>query len=457
MKKIKIHGCLFFILLIQNMLVAQGGIVVNGGTLMHLNGNAKMVVEDGKFSSEGYINFQESEVIFKGSAPTDACTIYGNPFPEFYQLTIDKSQHDVKLLNHINVKYALKMAQNDLELNGNNVYLVETGKLGGEHENSRVKGAIGGFVAKTVELNQPNAENPGAMGLEITSSENLGPVTILRGHDIQSIGANESIARYFDLTPSNNQNLNATLRFNYLEAELNNVPEPELAFFRKTNGNAWEDMGVSLQNPNDNFVELSGIDHLSFWTLSNSTSALPLELLTFNAQKHDEIVLLDWQTMNEINVNYFEIQKSRDRQSFSNIGEVEAIGLFQLEQLYEYLDTEPFAGFNYYRLKIWDLDGSFEFSEIKVVNFDTQKLHFTDLYPNPVLENNCYLSIHTADEFQAKFEIYNVLGKRILLENQMLSKGENKVQFQIKEWVSGTYFVFVTIGASIWTGKLEKL
>ncbi|MNQ97957.1 hypothetical protein D3C85_1136290 [compost metagenome] len=56
-----------------------------------------------------------------------------------------------------------------------------------------------------------------------------------------------------------------------------------------------------------------------------------------------------------------------------------------LASLYSYRDVAPANGYNYYRLKQLDLDGTFAYSEVKLVKL-TLSEDIVKLYPNPVVK-----------------------------------------------------------------------
>src|SRR5439155_20397820 len=104
-------------------------------------------------------------------------------------------------------------------------------------------------------LNNPQSMNPGNLGATITSSKNLGLVTIKRGYKEQSGGNafNKSILRYYKITPANNTQLSATLRFSYLDAELNGVNESTANLFKSANnGSIWTGMNANAPDVNIN-------------------------------------------------------------------------------------------------------------------------------------------------------------------------------------------------------------
>lgn len=123
----------------------------------------------------------------------------------------------------------------------------------GESESSRVTGVNGGEVVKLAILVAPTSENPGNMGMTITTASNPGPTVIRRGHLPQSLPAGESINRYFDVTPAANAGLNATVTYSYFDAELNGQIEADLESWQQTGSN-WINQEPTASDDNANFV-----------------------------------------------------------------------------------------------------------------------------------------------------------------------------------------------------------
>ena len=101
--------------------------------------------------------------------------------------------------------------------------------------------------------------------------------------------------------------------------------------------------------------------------------ALPVELGDFRGQAVRGTNLLEWTSLSEENTAFFELQRSADATRFRTIAEVKAAGYSLEEQEYEYSDRQPLNGTNYYRLKMVDRDGSFQFSKIIQLNQNNQK------------------------------------------------------------------------------------
>lgn len=143
------------------------------------------------------------------------------------------------------------------------------------------------------------------------------------------------------------------------------------------------DVGVAF----DNFV------------IFGDVTPLPVELLHFEGLAHDNAVSLDWTTAVEINNDYFEVQHSNNGVDFETIDMIDGNGTTNEVMSYTYLHVNPAYGYNYYRLKQVDFDGSEEHhSIIQVYNdFYHQGIDVT-VYPNPAKSEDMVMRIISGDD-----------------------------------------------------------
>jgi hypothetical protein len=87
---------------------------------------------------------------------------------------------------------------------------------------------------------------------------------------------------------------------------------------------------------------------------------LPITLLEFKGKLQGENTLLNWSTSSEFNSKNFEIEKSYDGSNFKTIGFVQAAKNSTALRQYNYFDREIAVEKNYYRLKMFDVDGQFK-------------------------------------------------------------------------------------------------
>jgi hypothetical protein len=132
-----------------------------------------------------------------------------------------------------------------------------------ESSQYRVLGILCTSRACTLGVNQ----SFGGMGVEINRSG--GPFTVTFDvtrytGEAPSVTAANAIARSFDISPSVNVGLNASLVLHYFPSELNGAAEGALVLY-KSGGSGWINAGGSV-NATAHAVSLSGIDSFSSWT-----------------------------------------------------------------------------------------------------------------------------------------------------------------------------------------------
>ena len=149
----------------------------------------------------------------------------------------------------------------------------------------------------------------------------------------------------------------------------------------------WNSRGNSNMTGNYGYGNLRTNNLISFskqyFTLGSTTetNALPVELITFQAEAQEKAVLLTWETASEINNDFFEVQRSIDGQAFEKIGEVAGQGSNNEAHYYQFIDKQPLEGTVYYRLKQVDYDGMYDYSELVAVEWIYSET--TEIAPAP--------------------------------------------------------------------------
>ncbi len=168
--------------------------------------------------------------------------------------------------------------KSDVDLNGQDVVLGNSAFL--IEENGTFYGASG-TISTTRNLSNISSENVAGLGAIITTAADMGSTTIVRGHNAYPFGTNNSTKRYFDITPTNNIELSASLSFLYRESELNGNTESGLELFKSTdNKSTWINQNGTV-NTTSNMVSLSGISAFSSYTLIEDTQ-LPSASITYS-------------------------------------------------------------------------------------------------------------------------------------------------------------------------------
>jgi Secretion system C-terminal sorting domain len=179
---------------------------------------------------------------------------------------------------------------------------------------------------------------------------------------------------------------------------------------------------------------------------------LPLELLSFTGKQNAEGITLNWQTANEQNVSHFIVEKSSDiADKFVEIGKIKAIGNNrETPQYYSLFDAQP-SFLNYYRLKMVDNDGGFNYSKILAFKGENKSNGIIGFYPNPVT-NVLNVVLTNTNYKTATVSLVDITGRTLLTQSKAF---DNQAFVLNTETVAnGIYTVIVTIDG---TQSLHKV
>lgn len=171
----------------------------------------------------------------------------------------------------------------------------------------------------------------------------------------------------------------------------------------------------------------------------NITSApLPVTLLGLKARKVNKQTSLTWSTASEQNSDYFLVERSVDGVNFiKSLGSVTAAHNSSTLKNYSLNDVTPSSKWNYYRLKQFDLDGKFTYSNIAAVNFDNPASQIL-IYPNPAVSQlNVELNSDKADKLS--IEIIDSKGAIVRRQTWNVLQGANLTKINIENMAQGAY------------------
>ncbi|MBL0080747.1 MAG: T9SS type A sorting domain-containing protein [Bacteroidetes bacterium] len=214
------------------------------------------------------------------------------------------------------------------------------------------------------------------------------------------------------------------------------------------------------------YVELGQIFNFSGGTGAtgvgpyDDVSPLPIELVSFigyhNADNYTNN--LNWVTAAEINSSRFVVEKSLDGASFSYLDEKPAAGNSITALSYNLVDTKPSLGDNYYRLKMIDKDGTFEYSRIINVNVGVGDAgsQILGIYPNPTrgMLNIRFLS---GEKENFTMRVMNTTGQLVRENTFEFSAGINFIELNTFDFADGLYILqFVGENSGLFDGKFVK-
>lgn len=198
------------------------------------------------------------------------------------------------------------------------------------------------------------------------------------------------------------------------------------------------DDGCETESGNVKYISLkastsTAIEVASTWT-NICGLVLPVNLTSFTAEKNNNEGMLQWQTSNEVNTNYYDVEKSYNGKTFTSIGKVNAKN--GTANTYSYNDYSAFTTSSpvvYYRLRMVDINGKVRYSSIiKLSGTNDSKI---TLYPNPAINTVSISGLNTKDVIR----LLTIDGKVLLQRNA----GAQSVMLNIEKYKSGSYILQV--------------
>ncbi len=197
----------------------------------------------------------------------------------------------------------------------------------------------------------------------------------------------------------------------------------------------------------------------TFYFGSESIITLPVELIAFKAAlQPNNSVLLQWVTDNESATSRFTIERSADGISFSPIGDVDAVGNTNSRTNYSFTDNQAANRglILYYRLRIYDNDGSYKYSQIIPVTF-ADIAGKVSVIPNPV-QHTTTVAITAVTDGKIQLRVVDNMGRTVLSTSAGVRKGGgNTITLDMSRWAAGTYYMVVTGAGVDQQIKLQKL
>ncbi len=413
------------------------GIVTTNGSKLILNNGVKLVINNAGIVIDGYITPDDGSLYFTGSASTAASFLSGNDPVSIRHLVLNKSSNGMLLNQHLNIGNSIEFISGDsLFLNGFNIDLGSSGSLINERGASRITGATGGYIKVTSILNGLGYQNPGNIGLAISSLSNLG-ITVIKRYPQQHSGL--SISRHFDITPTINLALNASVRFYYFHEELSGNLESSLGIFESfDNGTNWTNLGTDATNYTTNYIEKDGLFSLDHLTLSDASVALATKLLSFQGRNEMGWNILEWQTAGESNPTVYHLERSFNGKDFMETGIVAGKGA--LRNTYTYRDLTPAYATSFYRIKTVESVNTHYSSIVKIERPNTAQQQ-TGWYPNPAA-NFSMISLNSLKEETLLLQLCDAGGKIQHIQQVNLKPGVNNIKLDLNRLPNGVYFLY---------------
>lgn len=165
---------------------------------------------------------------------------------------------------------------------------------------------------------------------------------------------------------------------------------------------------------------------------------LPVTMLYFKIQDVSTSgIELRWATATEKNFEYFQVERAGSDLNFEAIGNVNSAGGLNIATSYTYLDNTPLNGKNYYRLKIVDLDGAYEYTGVIVAESTVTSKENVKVYPT-IIDDSFTVELNGEFAMPVKMMLVDAAGNTIYQSTLDATASTVEVPSNMK---TGTYLV----------------
>ncbi len=355
----------------------------------------------GNWTNNGTFNSGTGTVSFAG---TTLQTIGGSSANNFYRLTLNNAA-GAKLSSNASVSNILTLTNGVLDIANYNFdglsstlagsggspssYVRTSGS--GEYRHS-VGSAITTFPVGNATYNP--CELTKASGSPISFGVRLRNQVTTDGTDSGLASSGPSIGRMWHITPAagyTSEGVTVGLIYadnasDFTTGFSNAAGDRQMFHY----GSTWENIsnlsGSATTGTygiaNYTYYRQPGVTNFSPFTISNFGAALPVELMSLDAQCAGENVIVAWKTASEHNSLNFVVERSEDGTSWSEIQMIAAAGNSNAVLEYAIEDEGAARGLKYYRLIQADQDGAQKIYGPVLSNCGSDDNSFIS-FPNP--------------------------------------------------------------------------
>lgn len=245
----------------------------------------------------------------------------------------------------------------------------------------------------------------------------------------------------------------------YVDSINSHIPPPEplakKTIFDTTGHGGWD----TAYDPNYTEDGLNVYQWMLQYTrpANGQNKVLPIELTYFTAALKGHNVQLNWSTSSELNNDHFEVEKSRDGKSFTDIASLAGAGTSHLQHNYSYIDqaVEADTANLFYRLKQVDKDGHFSFSKVIPVSLKNSDSFYITTAPNP-FTTKFEVHIRFQKSGEAKIRLIYSNGLTVYQHSTSVSAGDKIINIDGHALSPGMYILELRENNQILHRKIIK-
>jgi len=206
-------------------------------------------------------------------------------------------------------------------------------------------------------------------------------------------------------------------------------PQGGFAYLQSTS----EAGGAALINPAFNNVPFS----VNSGDRALGLTILPVLFSKFDAKCTNTGTLISWATTQEANSSKFEIERSTNGTTWTNIGSVPAAGNSTSDRAYQQIDL--IGGTALYRIKQIDKDGQFIYTNVARTNCQVKNISSV-IYPVPA-QDVLNVVIKSDRSVRTQLMVFDMQGKLVKKLDAAITAGNNNFRINLIGLASGDYML----------------
>jgi hypothetical protein len=183
------------------------------------------------------------------------------------------------------------------------------------------------------------------------------------------------------------------------------------------------------------------VSSFGLFTMGSLGWTLPLRFVNIGAERDQAVVLVNWQTAQEYNVDHFEIERSAGNEPFKQIGSMSALNT-GTGSSYAYTDKLPAPGTASYRIKGIDKDGKVTYSAVVIIGPNNNTGSFMRVLNNPTTDV-IFLSASNDRNGSYGYELYSNAGQ-LVQKGTVVINGNSSSRIALgSKVITGVYVLHV--------------
>lgn len=175
--------------------------------------------------------------------------------------------------------------------------------------------------------------------------------------------------------------------------------------------------------------------------------ALPATFVSLSAKTSGGSNIISWTTSAEINIDHYEMDRSADGRNFTHIGSITPIEN-GTSHTYQFVDAQPLAGSNYYKIVIVDRDRKTHASPSLNVAGNNSHTGIIKAFSSG---SSVYTTVQSAIAQNWQIQIINSMGSTIWKGTRRIDAGTSTLSLPVTIASTGVYHLQMTNGSEVYS------